>query len=218
MKTFKESEPPLAWSHFKGDAGSTTFRALIYIPSGLPNDFYSKDYVTLDSLKLFVRRVFITSDLGKDYLERHLNWVKVFIDVDDLPLNVGRDSLQKTRALAQIKRNLQKRVRSHPSLLGDSRQPPGRSLARSVDRSTTSLRASPPRTRTSTTSCTRRRARHSRWAPSRTPRTATASSSSSASRRRRPTTRPASTTSSSVARSGRRRSTSLRERSAEGHA
>ncbi|TNY23764.1 Hsp90 protein-domain-containing protein [Rhodotorula diobovata] len=110
MKTFKESEPPLAWSHFKGDAGSTTFRALIYIPSGLPNDFYSKDYVTLDSLKLFVRRVFITSDLGKDYLERHLNWVKVFIDVDDLPLNVGRDSLQKTRALAQIKRNLQKRI------------------------------------------------------------------------------------------------------------
>ncbi|GAA5892011.1 hypothetical protein JCM8208_002969 [Rhodotorula glutinis] len=110
VKTFKDSEPPLAWSHFKGDAGSTTFRALIYIPSGLPNDFYSKDYVTLDSLKLFVRRVFITSDLGKDYLEKHLNWVKVFIDVDDLPLNVGRDSLQKTRALAQIKRNLQKRI------------------------------------------------------------------------------------------------------------
>ncbi|GAA5930366.1 hypothetical protein JCM3775_004369 [Rhodotorula graminis] len=110
VKTFKDSEPPLAWSHFKGDAGSTTFRALIYIPSGLPNDFYSKDYVSLDSLKLFVRRVFITSDLGKDYLEKHLNWVKVFIDVDDLPLNVGRDSLQKTRALAQIKRNLQKRI------------------------------------------------------------------------------------------------------------
>ncbi|BGP44319.1 hypothetical protein JCM10450v2_000130 [Rhodotorula kratochvilovae] len=111
MKTFKESEPPLAWSHFKGDAGSTTFRALIYIPSGIPNDFYSKgDYVSQESLKLFVRRVFITNDLGKDYLERHLNWVKVFIDVDDLPLNVGRDSLQKTRALAQIKRNLQKRI------------------------------------------------------------------------------------------------------------
>ena len=110
LKTFKDSEPPLAWSHFKGDAGSTTFRALIYIPSSLPNDFYSKDYVSLDSLKLFVRRVFITSDLGKDYLEKHLNWVKVFIDVDDLPLNVGRDSLQKTRALAQIKRNLQKRI------------------------------------------------------------------------------------------------------------
>ncbi|GAA5999944.1 heat shock protein Hsp90 family protein [Rhodotorula paludigena] len=108
--TFKEADAPLAWSHFKGDAGSTAFRALIYIPSALPNDFYSKDYVSLNSLKLFVRRVFITSDLGKDYLERHLNWIKVFIDVDDLPLNVGRDSLQKTRALAQIKRNLQKRI------------------------------------------------------------------------------------------------------------
>ncbi|GAA6041542.1 hypothetical protein JCM8097_004254 [Rhodosporidiobolus ruineniae] len=110
MKTFKAQEPPLAWTHFKGDAGSTTFRALIYIPSAIPTDFYSKDYVSLESLKLFVRRVFITSDLGKDYLERHLNWIKVFIDVDDLPLNVGRDSLQKTKALAQIKRNILKRI------------------------------------------------------------------------------------------------------------
>lgn len=40
----------------------------------MPNDFYSKDYVSLEALKLFVRRVFITSDLGKDYLPKHLNW------------------------------------------------------------------------------------------------------------------------------------------------
>ncbi|SGY97407.1 BQ5605_C035g11402 [Microbotryum silenes-dioicae] len=107
---FKSSEEPLAWSHFKGDAGPTSFRALIFIPPSLPNDFYSKDYVLLESLKLFVRRVFITNDLGKDYLPRHLNWVKVFIDVDDLPLNVGRDSLQKTRVIHQIKANLIKRI------------------------------------------------------------------------------------------------------------
>lgn len=110
QKTFKSTDGPLAWSHFKGDAGSTAFRALIYIPSGVPNEFYSKDYVQLESLKLFVKRVFITNDLGANYLERHLDWIKVFIDVDDLPLNVGRDSLQKTRALAQIKRNLTKRI------------------------------------------------------------------------------------------------------------
>lgn len=78
--------------------------------TAVPTDFYSKDYVSLESLKLFVRRVFITSDLGKDFLPRHLNWIKVFIDVDDLPLNVGRDSLQKTKALLQIKKNLSKRV------------------------------------------------------------------------------------------------------------
>ncbi|KAJ8297226.1 ATP-dependent permease MDL1, mitochondrial [Rhodotorula toruloides] len=110
MKTFDSPDAPLAWAHFKGDAGTTSFRALVYIPSALPNDFYSKDYISLNSLKLFVKRVFITSDLGPNYLERHMNWIKVFIDVDDLPLNVGRDSLQKTKALAQIKKNLQKRV------------------------------------------------------------------------------------------------------------
>ncbi|KAL8278223.1 hypothetical protein RQP46_009396 [Phenoliferia psychrophenolica] len=108
--TFKDTNAPLAWSHFKGDAGSTSFRALIYIPSAMPNDFYSKDYISMESLKLFVRRVFITSDLGKDYIPKHLNWIKIFVDADDLPLNVGRDNLQKNRALGQIKRNLVKRT------------------------------------------------------------------------------------------------------------
>lgn len=76
-KTFKSAEAPLAHTHFVGDVGSTRFRALVYLPSTLPNDFYSKDYVGLESLKLFVRRVFITKDLGKDYLPKSLNWVKV---------------------------------------------------------------------------------------------------------------------------------------------
>lgn len=116
---FKSTEEPLAWSHFKGDAGPTSFRALIFIPPTLPNDFYSKDYLSLESLKLFVRRVFITNDLGKDYLPRHLNWVKVFIDVDDLPLNVGRDSLQKTRAIHRIKTNLIKKILDTFSQLAD---------------------------------------------------------------------------------------------------
>lgn len=140
--TFNDETAPTAWTHFKvrpnlftspcgsltsectqGDAGSTSFRSLIYLPSAMPNDFYSKDYVTLESLKLFVRRVFITSDLGENFLPKYLNWVKVFVDADDLPLNVGRDSLQKSRALSQIKRNLVKRVRlfppsySHPILM-----------------------------------------------------------------------------------------------------
>lgn len=95
--TFKSAEPPLAWTHFKGDAGSTPFRALVYLPANLPHDFYSKNCepprssaftmaitdlldsvdVSLESLKLFVRRVFITNDLGPDYLQKHLNWVKV---------------------------------------------------------------------------------------------------------------------------------------------
>ncbi|KAI5480834.1 heat shock protein Hsp90 [Pseudohyphozyma bogoriensis] len=108
--TFKDTTAPLAWTHFKGDAGPTSFRALIYLPSTMPNDFYSKTYLSLESLKLFVRRVFITSDLGTDYIPKHLNWIKIFVDADDLPLNVGRDALQKSKALSQIQRNLVKRT------------------------------------------------------------------------------------------------------------
>ncbi|GAA5966766.1 hypothetical protein JCM3765_000942 [Sporobolomyces pararoseus] len=110
LKTYKDPKPPTAHAHFTGDIGSTTFKSLIYLPAAVPTDFYSKDYVSLESLKLFVRRVFITSDLGKDYLPRWINWVKVFVDVEDLPLNVGRDSLQKTKSLGRIKKNLIKRI------------------------------------------------------------------------------------------------------------
>jgi heat shock protein beta len=33
-KTFSDPKAPIGWSHFKGDIGSTTFRALVYLPSG----------------------------------------------------------------------------------------------------------------------------------------------------------------------------------------
>lgn len=67
----------------QGDAGSTSFRALIYIPSAMPNDFYSKTYVELEAIKLLVRRVFITSDLGKDYIPKYLNWHVLFLPFVD---------------------------------------------------------------------------------------------------------------------------------------
>jgi heat shock protein 90kDa beta len=65
-----------------------------------------------------VKRVFITSDLGDDFLPKWANWIKVIVDgelqwsrcirsplfsrflpADDLPLNVSRETLQNTRFL-----------------------------------------------------------------------------------------------------------------------
>lgn len=69
-----------------------------------------QNYVDLNALRLYVRRVFITNDLGPNFLPRWLQFVKVIIDADDLPLNVGRDSLQANKALGQIQRNVIKKT------------------------------------------------------------------------------------------------------------
>ncbi|KAA1113518.1 hypothetical protein PGT21_032905 [Puccinia graminis f. sp. tritici] len=112
-----QQDGPTSWVHFKGDAGRTSFHGLIFVPETLPADFYSKTYAQLDSVKLFVRKVLITKEPSPDFIPKWLNWIKVIVDADDLPLNVGRDSLQVTRSLKQIQNIVLKKFIDHLSSL-----------------------------------------------------------------------------------------------------
>lgn len=96
------------WTHWKGDSGSgVSFRAMMYIPAKLPEDFWNKGPAgVLRNIRLMVKRVFITDDLGEDYLPRWLSFLKIVVDADDLPLNVSRETLQNNRFLRQLKRIL----------------------------------------------------------------------------------------------------------------
>lgn len=76
------------------------------MPSTFSNEIFQQSYQALNSVKLYVRRVFITSDLGVSFIPKWMNWLKVIIDADDLPLNVGRDSLQNNPSITQIKRTV----------------------------------------------------------------------------------------------------------------
>lgn len=76
-------------------------------------DFYAKSYAQLDSVRLFVRKVLITKEPSPDFLPKWLNWIKVIVDADDLPLNVGRDSLQVTKSLRQIQNIILKKAVDH---------------------------------------------------------------------------------------------------------
>ncbi|KAI0307112.1 heat shock protein Hsp90 [Multifurca ochricompacta] len=102
----------LAWNHFSGDLGSgVSFRALLYIPGKLPDDFWHGSQTTSTTgIRLMVKRTFITSDLGEDYLPKWASWVKAIIDADDLPLNVSRETLQNASFLRQIKQAILKRI------------------------------------------------------------------------------------------------------------
>ena len=72
----------MAWHHFSGDTGSgTAFRAIMYIPGHLDDDYWKNPLQSAArDIRLMVKRVFITSDLGEDALPKWATWVKVVID------------------------------------------------------------------------------------------------------------------------------------------
>lgn len=81
--TFRElTDKPLGWNHFSGDVGSgVSFRALLYIPGKLPDNYWqTAQGAVFNGIRLMVKRTFITSDLGGDYLPKWANWIKAIID------------------------------------------------------------------------------------------------------------------------------------------
>lgn len=95
---------PLTWSHFKAE-GDVEFRSVLYIPDKAPFGLYDNYWSKSASLKLYVRRVFI-SDEFEDLVPRYLNFLKGIVDSDTLPLNVSREMLQAHSSLKTIKKKL----------------------------------------------------------------------------------------------------------------
>ncbi|KAJ7368267.1 Hsp90 protein-domain-containing protein [Mycena albidolilacea] len=109
---WKDYTKPLAWQHFSGDSESgVSFKSIIYLPGKLDAEYWKQPlaYKSTD-IKLMVKRVFITSDLGEDVLPKWASWVKAVVDAEDLPLNVSRETLQSTRFLRQMKQIIMKRI------------------------------------------------------------------------------------------------------------
>jgi heat shock protein beta len=57
----------------------------MYIPAQLPKDFWQKIASGLNNVRLMVKRVFITDDMGDEFMPRWLSFLKVTVDADDLP-------------------------------------------------------------------------------------------------------------------------------------
>lgn len=101
----KTSEEAASKVHFSAE-GEIGFKAILYVPKTAAKDLYT-DYGSKKgkSIKLYVRRVFITDDFS-DMMPKYLNWLVGVVDSDDLPLNVSREQLQQDKLLKVIKKKL----------------------------------------------------------------------------------------------------------------
>ena len=99
-------EKPLGWTHSKVE-GKQEYTALLYIPAKAPFDMMDRE--RKHGIKLYVKRVFIMDD-AEQLLPRYLRFVKGVVDSNDLPLNVSREILQKSRDVEAIKNGCVKKV------------------------------------------------------------------------------------------------------------
>lgn len=100
----RDWEAPLAHTHFKAE-GDVEFKAVMFVPPTAPHDLYDNYYGKKPSVKLYVRRVFI-SDSFEDLLPKWLSFLVGLVDSDTMPLNVSREMLQLHEGLKVIKKKL----------------------------------------------------------------------------------------------------------------
>jgi len=107
--TFKAFDEPLTTTHFKVE-GQIEFRALVFIPSTMPFEL-TRDMFSPEgrAMRLYVKRVFI-NDKFEDLVPRWLTFARGVVDSEDLPLNVGREILQKSRTLKIIRKRVVRKV------------------------------------------------------------------------------------------------------------
>ena len=97
--------------------GVVTYKALLFIPSVAPYDYYTKEYKK--GLQLYSSGVLIM-DNCEELLPEHFRFVKGIVDSADLSLNISREMLQHDRQLKFIAGNLEKKIKTELQKLMDN--------------------------------------------------------------------------------------------------
>jgi molecular chaperone HtpG len=95
-------EAPLGHRHFQIE-GTQMFTGLLFVPGRAPFDLF--DAEAEHGLRLHVRRVFVMENC-EDLTPRWLRFLRGVIDSEDLPLNVSRETLQDSRVVKAIKKQV----------------------------------------------------------------------------------------------------------------
>ncbi len=114
---FYDGEAPLRTLHFSME-GAVDFKALLFIPSKTPYNYYSRDYEK--GLKLYTNGVLIT-DKCKDLLPDYFSFVRGVVGTD-IQLNLSRETVQQSRSLKAIAGSVEKKIKQElENMLNESR-------------------------------------------------------------------------------------------------
>ncbi len=108
---FFDFEDPLKVIHTSAD-GMLSYKALLFIPSRPPFDYYTKEFQK--GLQLYSNGVMIM-DKCADLLPDYFGFVKGLVDSADLSLNISREILQHDRQLKSIASHIKKKIKNELS-------------------------------------------------------------------------------------------------------
>ncbi|MBQ5398298.1 MAG: molecular chaperone HtpG [Ruminococcus sp.] len=100
--------------------GVVTYKALLFIPSKTPFDFYTKEYKK--GLQLYSSGVLIMENC-EELLPDYFRFVKGVVDSQDFSLNISREVLQHNHQLKTVANTLEKKIKNElTSLLKKDRE------------------------------------------------------------------------------------------------
>ena len=101
-------DKPLKHIHISAD-GAVRYNAVLFIPTRMPFDFYTKEYEK--GLELYANGVMIMQKCA-DLLPNYFSFVQGMVDSEDLSLNISREMLQHNRQLKIIAKNIKNKIKS----------------------------------------------------------------------------------------------------------
>ena len=100
--------------------GQYSYNLLLYIPSHLPYDYYTKEYEK--GLQLYSNGVLIMEKC-KELLPDYFSFVKGLVDSQDLSLNISREMLQHDKQLRVIAKNIENKIKKElENMLANERE------------------------------------------------------------------------------------------------
>ena len=108
---------PISTINIAAEGSAVSYKAMLFIPSKVPFDYYTNDYEP--GLRLYASGVLIMEKCAS-LLPDYFRFVRGVVDSADLSLNISREMLQQDRQLKTISSNLEKKVRAELSRLQES--------------------------------------------------------------------------------------------------
>ena len=104
---FFDYDKPIRTIHTNVE-GNVSYNALLYIPSHLPYDFYTKEYEK--GLQLYSSGVMIMEKCS-ELLPDYFSFVKGLVDTEDVSLNISREILQQNSKVKAIANSIEKKIK-----------------------------------------------------------------------------------------------------------